>query len=65
MKRNCLQRIIKLDIYKEPINLWLPDGEKYYRTVTGSILSVITISIVSLYAIYKLSDLLEMNEYKI
>ena len=65
MSRNCSSRIVKLDIYKEPINLRLPGGEPYYRTMTGSILGIITIFLVSFYAIYKLLALVNLNDYKI
>ena len=65
MKSNCSKRIVKLDLYREPINLRLPGGDAYYGTITGSILGITTVFLVSFYAMYKLLALVNFNDYKI
>ena len=52
-------------MYKEPFKLQLPDKTDRYRTICGSLLSCITVLFLLLYAIYKLSSLVDYKDFRI
>ena len=52
---DCSSRTLNLDIYRQPFRLLLPDKNGMYRTLLGSILSVITLVLMITYASFKAS----------
>ena len=62
----CQATTLKFDcIYRQPLNFMLP-GDKYqYKTFWGSIFSICTILIISLFAGLKFIQLVQQSEYKI
>ena len=50
----CQKGTLKLDLYKQPFRLLLPDEKDEYRTFAGSLLTVMTVIIVLVYGGYKL-----------
>ena len=54
-----------MDIYHKPFDLVLPDDTTSYRTLCGSIFSIITIIIISTYASLKVVALVNRTEYKV
>ena len=66
MRRNgCKRHVLLLDIYKKPFRLQLPDQDDQYRTLCGSLLSVITILLLFSYAIYKIDLMLGLKHYSV
>ena len=47
------------------MKLQLPDGNEEYRTLCGSLLSVLTYLLVGLYGLYKLFTLFSYEDYKV
>ena len=43
----------------------MPDHESTYRSVFGTVLSILTLILVVTYSTYKFIDLIELNDYKI
>lgn len=65
-KRNvCGDRILKLDLYREVFQFQLPNGSAHYRTFLGAILSCITVSLIGLFAVYKLIALATIEDYRV
>ena len=58
-------KALELDLYRRPFLFYLPDRKTMYRSLLGSVLSVITVSIMLSYATYKLVELSSLNSYKI
>ena len=52
-------------MYRQHFELLLPDGNGMYRTLVGSTLSVITLTMIIVYASFKISDLAEKSNYKV
>ena len=50
----CQKFTIKVDLYKQPFRLLLPDEKDEYRTFAGAILTICTFIIVLVYASLKL-----------
>ena len=61
----CQKGTLKLDLYKQPFRLLLPDEKDEYRTFAGALLTVITVIIVLVYAGFKLQTLLDYKDYKV
>ena len=57
--------MLSFDMYRRPILLLLPDGHGMYRTLLGSLLSLLTLAVVITYGVYKTSDLIEKKDYKV
>ena len=51
------RRLLYFDIYHKPLDLVLPDDTTSYRTLCGSICSIITIVTIALYAVLKIESL--------
>lgn len=64
-QKSCKQRLLILDIYKEPIRLVLPDGKGLYRTSCGAILTLFTITVLVAYAVFKIEDLIDIKDYAV
>ena len=61
----CQQAMLRLDLYRQPFRLRLPDGFNEYRTFTGSILSIFTICVVLAYASFKITTMVKKDDYKV
>ena len=59
------QKALKLDIYRQPIDLMLPDKNNKYRTFQGAMLSFLTLLIVLSFFAYKLVALITFQDYQI
>ena len=60
------KHVVVLDRYRTPFRLLLPGNTDQYRTVLGTIFTVLTLSLVLSYATYKLQDLLDLSsDYKL
>ena len=59
------QKVLALDLYEKPFNFLMPDHRERYRSLLGSLLSVLTFALVLSYAGYKIVDLIEFNDYKL
>mmetsp|Transcript_3956 Transcript_3956/g.4738 ORF Transcript_3956/g.4738 Transcript_3956/m.4738 type:complete len:225 (-) Transcript_3956:1540-2214(-) len=61
----CQQKILWLDLYKQPFRLLLPDGSDQYKSFLGSLLSILTVMTLLSYATYKFSSLVSYSDYKV
>ena len=59
------QKVLAFDLYEKPFDFLMPDHRGKYRSLLGSLLSVITFTLVLGYAGYKFIDLIEYNDYKL
>lgn len=57
--------MLSLDLYKVPFMFMMPDGKPMYRTLLGSVLSIITVVVLLSYAVYKSIVMGNLNDYKI
>lgn len=61
----CQRQALKVDFYKQPFKLLLPDGNDTYKTFIGSFLSVLTIITMVTYASYKFANLLDSSDFRV
>ena len=47
-------------MYQTPFNLVLPDDRASYRTLCGSIMSMLTVYVILLFAVYKIVNLVSL-----
>ena len=60
------KHVVVLDQYRTPFRLLLPGNTDQYRTVLGTVFTILTLSLVLSYATYKLQDLLDLSsDYKL
>lgn len=59
---NFRSKVLLLDSYGRPFSFMLPNGQKMYKSLIGSILTVLAVIIVALYAVYKWDLLLSQEE---
>ena len=59
------QKTLWFDMYQTPFQLLLPDHNENYRTFVGSILSLLTMTILLAYMIYKAQILFELDDYSL
>lgn len=55
-------KALLIDSYGRPFSFMLPNGQKMYKSLIGSILTIVAVTIVALYAIYKWDLLLSQEE---
>ena len=60
-----LEKALHLDLYRRPFMFNLPDKSTKYRTLLGSVLSVLTVAIMLSYAYLKLIKLQSYQDYVI
>ena len=53
----CAERMLTLDLYREPFRVLLPDNEGKYRTLLGAIFSLATMFVLLTYAGFKFNTL--------
>ena len=53
------EKALIIDSFGRPFEFFLPNGTKRYKTLSGSILTVVTLLIVLLYTAYKYRLLIE------
>ena len=53
------------DIYALPFRLYMTDSQNTYKTLLGFTMTVLTLVLVSGYAAYKFTVLLDIDDYKI
>ena len=58
------QSALKLDLYRMPFRLLMPDNQEQYRTFLGSMFSLMTIFVILAYGSYKMITLANNEEYK-
>ena len=59
------EKALYLDLYRRPFMFNLPDEAAMYRSFFGSVLSLITITALLSYAVYKLINLESRKDFKI
>lgn len=59
------QKFLFLDLYRRPFMFLLPDKMPMYRSLLGSVLSILTVVAIISYATYKLIQLEGLEDYKI
>ena len=59
---NLSQEALKIDSFGRPFEFMLPNGSKRYKTLSGSILTVVLALLVTLYTAYKLELLLNNDQ---
>ena len=64
-KSNLCKRLLIFDMYAKPFDLVLPDDTNVYKTLCGSILSLITITTIALYAVFKSASVMIDPVFKI
>ena len=57
--------MLHLDLYRKPLQLFVEKEEPNYRTLSGSVLSILTVLVIVLYAGYKLDTMFSLDEYKV
>ena len=57
--------MLRADLYKQPFRFLLPDRQDRYRTFIGSLLSIFTFTVLTLFALYRIITMLSMEDYKI
>ena len=62
---SCRKHLLVLDIYKRPLRLILPDQNDYYRTLSGTILSLLTFVLLTSYGIFKMDKLINLREFQV
>lgn len=55
-------KVLLLDSYGRPFSFMLPNGQKMYKSLIGAILTVIAVTLVAFYAVYKFDLLLSQEE---
>ena len=60
---SCQQKTLKIDLYRQPFRLRLPDNSDYYKTMLGSILSIITIVSLLTYTAVQLQVMYAREDY--
>ena len=61
----CQQKMLSLDLYRQPLLMLLPDGKNEYRTFTGAMLSILTIMVVLTYASFKFNAMIMREEFNL
>lgn len=61
----CKDKALIIDSFGQPFTFMLPNGQKRYRSLVGAVMTLITILVVSLYAIYKYNLLIERSDISI
>ena len=56
---------LKFDLYRKPVQLLLPDRADAYRSLCGSVLSLVTFILMLAYGIYKVTTLVDFNDAKV
>ena len=59
---NLSQKALKIDSFGRPFEFMLPNGSKRYKTLSGSILTVVLALLVTLYTAYKLQLLMNHDQ---
>ena len=62
---NCAKNIMSLDLYGRPFVFMLPNKQQRYKSVVGSLLTVINLFIVFVYAIYKVQLLSDKEDSRV
>ena len=62
---NVQKKMLNLDIYRQPLQLRLPDASTQYRTFNGSIFSIMTVVVMLVYGVYKMTNLVTYSDYAI
>lgn len=63
--QKCMQVMLYADLYKQPFKFLLPDEKDTYRTFMGSIMTIVTVIFVMVFAYFKLERLLDYQDYKV
>lgn len=53
-----MQKALIFDVYGRPMMFMLPNTQQRYKTIVGSLCTILTIGIVFVYAVYKLELLI-------
>ena len=64
-KSNCSkvsEKALIIDSFGRPFEFMLPNGSKKYRSLLGSVLTLIIVLVVALYAVYKWQLLIEKDQ---
>ena len=61
----CQRSFLNLDMYRREFSLLLPDRQQHYRTFLGSLLTILTISIILPYVVWKVTIMVSMTDYKL
>ena len=62
---SCQQKALGIDMYRQPFRLRFPDNADMYRTMLGSILSLITVVAMLGFAGYKLQVMQARDDFRV
>lgn len=61
----CTQKILKFDLYGRPFMFMLPNHEQRYKSIVGSLCTILVLFIVFVYAVYKVQLLSDKDESRV
>ena len=61
----CQRSFLNIDMYRKEFSLLLPDRQQHYRTFLGSLLTLLTMSIILPYVVWKVTIMVSMTDYKL
>ena len=59
------EKALLIDSFGRPFEFMLPNGAKKYKSLVGSIATLVTVIIVALYAVYKWQLLIDKDQLNI
>ena len=59
------RQALRLDVYRQPFSLLLPDGYETYRSFIGALLSIFSLVIMLTYGSYKFTRLMHSDDYQV
>lgn len=62
---NLEQKALAVDLFDQPFYFMMPDHRDRYRTILGSLLSILTFTLIIGYGTYKITDLIDYKEFKL
>lgn len=61
----CTQKVLKLDLYGRPFMFMLPNHEQRYKSIVGSLCTILVLFVVFVYAVYKVQLLSDKDESRV
>ena len=59
------EKFINIDLFGRPFTLMLPNEHRYYKTLVGAVMTLVTVIVVVSYAVYKLQLLIDQVEVRV
>ena len=64
-RKPLISYFILLDMFGRPFEFLLPDNKKYFKSMPGAMASFITIGLMMLYGIYRITLVFDRTNYQI